>query len=194
MRHHSYVNKFRRRGAGQSLLVRAMVAMLLICGAMEARATLVAYDGAIAAGAMGGLIPRAKLTNAVTLSGANRAAFDFGANSGDVTIEFVLEGNPSAGSGSAYLAVGANTGSNLRYEQFNNTGQLGFTQLGVADYLFSPVVPSPIQPTHIAYVWNATTHTMTLYVSGSVAGTSSGVSASFAMPTGVGWLGANPSP
>src|SRR5262245_20728438 len=92
-----------------------------------------------------------------------------------------------------YLAVGTNTASNLRYVQWNNTGQLGFTQLGVADYLFSPIVPSPTQPTHVAYVWEAATRTMRLYWNGSLAGTSSGVSASFAMPYGQGWLGANPS-
>jgi hypothetical protein len=184
---------FSRRAGAIVRVVGAAVAMLFVCCALEARASLGAYDAAILSDAAEGLTPLAKLTNAVTLTGANRAAFDFGNNSGDVTIEFVLQGNPSVGGASAYLAVGANATSNLRYEQFNNTGQLGFTQLGVADYLFSPVAPSPIQPTHIAYVWNATTRTMTLYVNGSVAGTSSGVSASFAMPAGVGWLGANPS-
>lgn len=173
-------------------IVRAAIATLSVCLAIETHASLTAYDNAINADASAGLAPLAKMTTAVTLTGANRAAFNFGNNSGDVTMEFVLEGNPNAGSGSAYLAVGANATSNLRYEQYNNTGQLGFTQLGVLDYLFSPLVPSPIQPTHLAYVWNATTRTMTVYVNGSAAGTASGVSASFAMPTGAGWLGANP--
>jgi len=164
-----------------------------LCCLGSARGSLTAYDASIAADAGAGLNPLARMTNQVTLTGANRGAFDFGDNSGDVTMEFILEGNPNAGTGSAYLAVGANSTSNLRYEQFNNTGQLGFTQLGVLDYLFSPAVPSPIVPTHIAYVWNAATRTMTIYVNGSAAGTASGVSASFAMPAGAGWLGANPS-
>src|SRR5687768_15463526 len=166
-------------------------ALFLFC-ATNVVASLEAYDAAITNDTVAGLVPVAKLTNPATLTGANRVAFDFGNNSGDVTIEFVLQGNPAAGSGSAYLAVGANASSNLRYEQFNNTGQLGFTQLGVLDYLFSPVVPSPPQPTHIAYVWNAATLTMTLYLNGSVAGVRSGVTTAFAMPTGAGWLGANP--
>ena len=156
-----------------------------------ARASLSGYDAAIAADAGGGIVPLTKLTTPAILTGANKTAFNFGANSGDVTMEFVLEGNPNAGSGSAYLAVGANTSSNLRYEQYNNTGQLGFTQLGVLDYLFSPAVPSPNIPVHIAYVWQASTLTMKLYLNGSLAGSVSGVSASFAMPTGAGWLGAN---
>jgi hypothetical protein len=174
------------------ILSRAVLALFFFRAGVNAFASLTAYDAVIAADATAGFTPVARLTNQVVLTGANRAAFDFGPNSGDVTMEFVLEGNPNVGGASAYLAVGANTASNLRYEQFNNTGQLGFTQLGVADYLFSPASPSPVTPTHIAYVWNSATRTMTLYLNGSVAGASSGVSATFAMPTGVGWLGANP--
>jgi hypothetical protein len=166
--------------------------LVLALTAPSAHASLGGYDDAVAADAASGLAPVARLTNAVVLTGANRAAFNFGANSGDVTTEFILEGNPNFSSGSAYLAVGANTSSNLRYEQWNNTGQLGFTQLGVADYLFSPAVPSPNIPVHIAYVWQSVTRTMRLYLNGSLAGSSSGVSASFAMPAGAGWLGANP--
>lgn len=174
-------------------LLRLFLAAAIAGCTTPALATLEAYDNAISSDAAAGLPPTAKLTNAVTLTGANRVGFNFGANSGDVTMEFILTGNPAASPGSAYLAVGANSTSNLRYEQWNNTGQLGFTQLGVLDYLFSPPAPSPTTPTHIAYVWNHTTKTMTLYVNGSVAGTRSGVSTSFAMPTGAGYLGANPS-
>src|SRR6185503_9946804 len=65
-------------------------------------------------------------------------------------------------------------------------------QLGVADYLFLPAVPSPNVPVHIAYVWDAATLTMKLYLNGSLAGSRSGVSSSFAMPRGAGFLGANP--
>jgi hypothetical protein len=152
----------------------------------------VGYDQAVSADAAGGLTPAAKLTNSIVLTGANRGAFNFGSTSGDVTMEFIVTGNPSFGTGSAYLAVGANASSNLRYEQWSNTGQMGFTQLGVADYLFSPGVPSPQAPVHIAYVWQSAARTMKLYLNGSFAGSSSGVDASFAMPSGQGWLGGNP--
>jgi len=160
----------------------------LVFGICSAVGSLSNYDAAINSDAGAGTIPVARLNTAVTLTGANSAPFNFGTNSADVTIEFILQGNPNAGIGSAYLAVGTNTTSNLRYEQYNNTGQLGFTQLGVLDYLFSPAVPSPIGATHIAYVWNATTRAMTLYLNGSLAGNSSGVAAGFAMPYGQGWL------
>ena len=166
--------------------------LLIALAGSSANASLPAYDAAIAADAGSGLTPLATLTTPAVLNGANFVAFNFGANSGDVTMEFVLEGNPSASATAAYLAVGANASSNLRYEQFNNTGQLGFTQLGVADYLFSPAVPSPNIPVHVAYVWIQSSLTMKLYLNGSLAGSVSGVSASFAMPAGAGRLGANP--
>lgn len=152
---------------------------------------LSAYDAAIAADRNTGLVPVASLTNAVTLSGAGGVPFDFGTTSGDVTMEFILEGDP-VGRADGYLAVGENTTSNLRYAQWENTGQMGFTQLGVADYLFTPAVPSPKSPTHVVYVWSSTDFSMKIYTNGVLAGTATEVSDAFGMPTGAGFLGATP--
>jgi Concanavalin A-like lectin/glucanases superfamily len=149
------------------------------------------YDAAIAADTAAGLTPLATLTNTMSLDGTGGQPFDFGANSGDVTMEFILEGDPTAGQ-DGYLAVGENTTSNLRYAQWQNTDQMGFTQLGVADYLFVPSVASPTIATHVAYVWNAENYSMQLYVNGVASGTVTNVSTDFAMPTGAGFLGANP--
>src|SRR5687768_12435439 len=145
----------------QYSLLRCLKAALLLLTAFVfcarlVNATVTNYDAVVVQDAAGGLNFVTRLTSAVTLTGANRVPFDFGTTSGDATLEFVLEGNTGP-SISAYLAVGVNTASNLRFEGFNNTGQLGFTQLGVADYLFAPAVPSPNVPVHIAYVWNAAT-------------------------------------
>lgn len=150
------------------------------------------YDAAITADTASGLTPLTTLTQPVMLTGAGGEPFDFGGNSGDVTMEFIMEGDPVATGDSGYLAVGENATSNLRFDQWQNTAQVGFTQLGVADYLFSPGVPSPTIPTHLTFVWNATTLSMTLYVNGVSAGTVPNVSDAFAMPTGMGSLGANP--
>ncbi|MCP4456160.1 MAG: hypothetical protein GY809_32280, partial [Planctomycetes bacterium] len=172
-----------------------MMAFAIICTilcASSALASLETYDQAIEADRAAGLPPLATLTSPVTLTGANKVTFDFGRTSRDVTMEFILEGDPAPGSASKYLAVGSNTGSNLRYEQWSNTGQLGFTELGVLDYRFSPAVPSPTHAVHIAYVWDESERTMTLYLNGTLAGTTSGVTDRFAMPTGRGYLGANP--
>ncbi len=160
--------------------------------AFSCHASLEDYDTVIAADATGGLAPVSRLSTAVTLSGTNRVAFDFGAVTNDATFEFILEGN-IAPSISAYLAVGTNSGSNLRYELHNNTGQLGFTLLGVADYSFTPGVPSPARATHITYAWSTAARTMKLYTNGVLGGTRTGVDSRFAMPQGQGWLGANTS-
>lgn len=164
--------------------MRLLPFLLLVAGTV--RASLPEYDAAITADAT---LSVSKLTNAVTFTGTNSALFDFGAISGDATFEFIVQGTPSTADG--YLAVGSNTVSNLRFEQWNNTGQMGMTQLGVADYLFTPAVPTPEAIRHITYVWNGA-GTMKLYVDGALAGTNSGVTTAFGMPTGSGRLGANP--
>lgn len=160
--------------------------------AIPARASFEAYDRAIASDDATSVLSIAKLTRVVTLTGANRSAFDFGNTVGDVTMEFILEGDPVGGGLDGYLAVGSNVRNSLRYEQWRNTGQVGFTELGVEDYLFSPAVPSPKKSVHIAYVWEDRAKTMTLYMNGSIVGTRSAVKAGFSMPTGRGYLGANP--
>jgi hypothetical protein len=160
---------------------------LLALMAVTAHAGLTEYDAAITAD---GIAPVSKLTNAVTFTGSNSSAFNFGTITGDATFEFIVQGTPSTADG--YLAVGANSTSNLRFEQWNNTGQMGMTQLGVADYLFTPAIPTPETIRHITYVWNGS-GTMKLYVDGLPAGTNTGVTTAFGMPTGSGRLGANPS-
>src|SRR5688572_33193372 len=53
-------------------------------------ASLEAYDALLASEAGSGPEPIARLTNVVALSGSNRVPFDFGASSGDATMEFIL--------------------------------------------------------------------------------------------------------
>jgi hypothetical protein len=164
------------------------VAFVLLLGTIRAIGGLAEYDTAIADDAVAGLVPAAKLTAAVPFDGATFYPFDFGPISGAASFEFIVEGTTPTADG--FLAVGANSASSLRFEQWNNTGQLGFTQAGVADYLFAPGVPTPPQRRHIVYVWDGA-GTMQLYVDGALAGSRSGVSTAFAMPTGNGRLGAN---
>lgn len=188
-------SRFLRRLSASWPLVSAaacVVAGLFLPAPAAAATSLPTYDNAVAVDASGGLTPAARLTSPAVFTGANRLAFNFGTVSNDATFEFILEGNPAAITTTAYLAVGTNTTSNLRYEQWQNTGQLGFTQLGVLDYVFNPSVFSPTNPTHIAYAWQSSTLTMRLFLNGVLAGTRSGVAAGFAMPTGQGWLGGNP--
>ncbi len=170
--------------------IRRVIVALAVCVCGEGRASLADYDALIAAEAGTGLVPTARLTEAVTFPGNQSVPFNFGPVSGDGTFECIVEATGQVSSG--YLAVGANTLSNLRLQQYNNTGELGMTQLGVADYRFTPGVPAPVAPTHLAWVWDGA-GTMRLFVNGTPAGIRTGVAGSFALPAGAGRLGANPS-
>ena len=153
----------------------SLAATMLLCGASTAWATLKEFDAAVTADIENSvLVPTASLTTPVTLTGSGGAAFNFGETYDDVTIEFILRGNPAIGD-DAYLAVGQNSVSSLRYEGWLNTVQLGFTQGGVADYLFTPAVPSPTIDTHVVYAWDSFQRTMNVYINGVLAGTTTGV-------------------
>jgi hypothetical protein len=182
-------NRFARlsRQTGFSLL--ALLAAVSIGGRIAAHATLDDYDAAITNDMRDGLSPVARLTAPAEINGTNRAAFDFGNVTGSATFEFILKGDPAPSTGAVCLAVGTNTSSVLRYEQWQNTGVMGFTQLGILDYLFNPSVPSQRGPLHLVYAWNAGTWTMTIYLNGLQAGICTGVDNLFAMPTGWGFLG-----
>lgn len=117
-------------------------------------AGLTEYDAAIAADHAADLPYTSMLADSepVFFDSSNGEPFDFGAVSGSSTIEFILSGDPVAGGRASYLAVGSNTTYNLRYENWDDTGQMGFTHLGLADYLFDPAVESPNELTHVTYV------------------------------------------
>lgn len=164
-------------------------ALLCVLAPHQGNAALPEYDATIAADSQSGIKPLATLMVPAVFYDTNRQAFNFGNSSGDVTMEFIVEGDPIAGGGNGYLAVGSTSGSSLRYEQWNNTGQVGFTQSGVSDYVFSPAVPSPTEPAHLAFVWTSTNRTMRLFVNGTLAATRTGVATTFVMPRGLGSLG-----
>ncbi|MDB4531690.1 CotH kinase family protein, partial [Akkermansiaceae bacterium] len=164
---------------------------LVFVSGLCSKASLKLYDQSLAADEIGGgPISIAKLTSATTLNGSNSFPFNFGAVSGESTFEFIVEGDPVAGGRDGYLAVGSNSSSSLRYEQWSDTGQLGFTQGGVADYTFSPLVLSPTEATHVTYVWDGDGR-MDLYLDGTLVGQNTAVASSFNMPTGNGLLGNN---
>jgi hypothetical protein len=125
------------------------------------------------------------------LPGGVGVVFDFGAGSGDETMEFILEGDPEVDV-TETLAVGTNSVSILRYECGDNTGEMGFTQLAVLDYLFTPAVPSPTRMTHVTYTWNPAATTVKVFTNGVLAGTTTGVDPAFEMPADRGSLGGNP--
>src|SRR5512136_1099049 len=96
-------------GASTSLWV---IAAGLVCSMSTHAGTMAqalsAYDAAITADSTAAL---AKLTNLVTFDGTAGTPFNFGATSGDTTMEFIVAGDPIATGDSAFLAVGENATS-----------------------------------------------------------------------------------
>src|SRR6476619_7163253 len=96
------VQKFggnRSRRAAKAVWARAVIALIVGAQAVEAATSkldqaLAAYDAAITADSTPALT---KSTIAVTLDGTAGSPFDFGATSGDGTMEFILTGDPTAG-------------------------------------------------------------------------------------------------
>jgi len=175
-----------------NLLIALSTASAFI--ASPAMATVLSYDAEIAADHAGPLPYIAASTTSLTFDTNSGSPFDFGAVSGSSTIEFILSGDPVAQGRDGFLAVGANGTWNLRYEQWDDTGQLGFTHLGVADYLFVPAVggpgvATPVNQTHVTYRWDQPTTKMDVYINGVLAGSNSDATA-YEMPAGEGFLGA----
>jgi hypothetical protein len=163
-------------------------ALSLTFSPLPVQASLDDYDREIARDREAGLSPTAVLTRAVTFDGRTAFPFDYGPVNGSATVEFIASGDPAAGGDSGFLGVGTNATWNLRFEQWNDTAQLGFTHLGTADYRFTPAVASPTQPTHVAFRYEAETGVMQVFLDGEPAG--SATAPDFEMPTGWGWLGA----
>jgi hypothetical protein len=137
------------------------------------------------------------MREATTFDGTDSREFDFGALSDSATLEFIVEGDSMEGGMSGYLAVGENAGDNLRFEQWQDTAELGFTRLGVADYLFEPendpeAVMSPQAATHVLFRWDADEAVMALFINGVLAGTNTDAG-EFTLPMGLGSLGNNAS-
>ena len=93
---------------------------------------------------------------------------------GDWSAEFVLDRVGSKQSSVLIRGVPLAVPSTaLKLEQYPNTEQIGFTQYGVADYTFSPAVPTPLnQWIDLVYVNHAGAG-MDLYLNGVLVGTSS---------------------
>ena len=143
---------------------KTSVGILLLATSSLHGASLAAYDTAIAGSGF-----TARTTTAATFDGTNIELFDFGAISGDATFEFILSGDPVAGGNNGYIGrADSNAGNSLRYEQWADTGALGFTRAGVADNTFSaPGAASPTDDTHVTYRWTNATGTMDLFINGA---------------------------
>ena len=71
-----------------------------------------------------------------TLAGNATVAVNLSAISGAATYEFIVTGKDTGQAAASLLNAG---GGHLRFEQWNNSGNMGVTQSGVADWQFSSV-------------------------------------------------------
>jgi len=92
-------------------------------------------------------------------SGQEGVTADVGALDGDRTFEFIVNAGDASASGSL---LGDGT-QGLRFEQWNNSGTMGLTVYGTADYATS-VAPPLLTDTHIVYASDGTD--TDLYVDG----------------------------
>ncbi|MFW6163761.1 MAG: LamG-like jellyroll fold domain-containing protein [Planctomycetota bacterium] len=104
----------------------------------------------------------------VTFDGVDdQIALGGGTLSGAWTAEFILKklGIEQAGSLMRQYPYA------LRLDQWNNTGQVGYTHFGVRDYLFSPAASAPLDEfIHLTYVGDPASG-LSAYVNGELAGT-----------------------
>ena len=117
--------------------------------------------------------------------------------SDSATAEFIVAGDPVAGGQNGFLGVGSDPLHSLRFEQWNDTGKLGFTHGGVADYTFGPLVEpegpsldSPTEFVHLVYQYDTDAGRMDLYIDGVLAGSNT-AAPGFELPSGLGQLGNN---
>ena len=96
---------------------------------------------------------------------------DFGDLPGDSTYTFFLNGVEGGGS----TAIAGNDAFALKLDQWNNTGNIGFTEFGVVDYVFEPWgqgSPETVfeENIHLTFVNNKTVGEVLIYVDGELAG------------------------
>ena len=96
---------------------------------------------------------------------------DFGDLPGDSTYTFFLNGVKGGGS----TAIAGNDAFALKLDQWNNTGNIGFTEFGVVDYVFEPWgqgSPETVfeENIHLTFVNNKTVGEVLIYVDGELAG------------------------
>ena len=140
-------------------IVRSLFPCLLLAvGATQARADLAQWVAAVNAGS--------PYTYLATQISPLPATINIGALSGDVTYEFIVNGQIGPSSSGALMADGTQA---IKFDQYPNTGLYGATQYGVADYDFG--VPTTVgADVLLDFVAHSGTGTTALFVNGADTG------------------------
>ena len=146
-------------------LIILLFAVMVMALAVPASATLNGWEAAAAADS-----PSFLATNVAA------GVYDIGANSGDITYEFVVNCNPDETQVSMAL-VGrhghGDTTAAIKYEQWNNTETYGATIFGVVDLDYGVPINRGVD-THLTFVSSEDLGTTVLYVDGALAGSVDG--------------------
>jgi hypothetical protein len=140
-------------------IVRSLFPCLLLAfGAAAARADLTQWVAAVNAGS--------PYTYLATQISPLPTTINIGALSGDVTYEFIVNGQIGPSSSGALMADGTQA---IKFDQYPNTGLYGATQYGIADYNFG-VATTVGTDVLLDFVANSGTGTTALFVNGADTG------------------------
>ena len=140
-------------------IVRSLFPCLLLAvGAVTTHADLTQWVAAVNAGS-----PHTYLATQIS---PLPTTINIGALSGDVTYEFIVNGQIGPSSSGALMADGTQA---IKFDQYPNTGLYGATQYGIADYNFG--VPTTVgADVLLDFVANSGTGTTALFVNGADTG------------------------
>jgi hypothetical protein len=141
-------------------IVRSLFPCLLLAfGASQARADLTQWVAAVNAG-----LPYTYLATQIS---PLPTTINIGALSGDITYEFIVNGQIGPSSSGTLMADGTQA---IKFDQYPNSGLYGAMQYGVADYDFG--VPVTVgTDVLLDFVANSGTGTTALFVNGTDTGT-----------------------
>jgi hypothetical protein len=131
--------------------------LLLAFGTATAHADLTQWAGSVIAGSP---------TYLATQISPLPTTINIGALSGNITYEFIVNGQIGPSSSGALMADGRQA---IKFDQYPNTGLYGATQYGIADYNFG--VPTAVGTDVVLdFVANSGTGTTALFVNGANTG------------------------
>ena len=181
---HPELTKTQTRTTNMKLKYIALLTGSLYAGSYSADAALVAWQNEVT-----GSGATAAATLFTTVNGAAPQNVNVGALTGARTFEFIVN---SGGTGGSQALLGDRiTGGNtqgIKFEQWNNTGNYGITNFGVAD-LDSGVANTTGTDIHLVFASNGTD--TTIYQNGAAIGVFSGNALTITGNTAIGAAGDN---
>lgn len=142
----------------RTIVKNLSLCLLLAVGTATAHANLTQWVAAVNAGS--------SYTYLATQISPLPTTINIGALSGNVTYEFIVDGQIGPSTSGALMADGTQA---IKFDQYPNTGLYGATQYGIADYDFG-VATTVGADVVLDFVANSGTGTTALFVNGASTG------------------------